>query len=200
MKKHRIISHRPSSIFHLLLSFILLIFSIFHYGCGFYSMAGSIPPHIKSIAIPLMDNETAEFGLAEDITDGILDEFNEAGILRITDENVAHSILRGTVKKVNEGPYTYSKQESVSEYRYKIDVKVAWYDVSQDKNLLEGTYSGFGAYGLSGDIGSDGIDNDNDGKTDDEDDDEFGEPRAFATKVAVRKIAEDILNDIMTTW
>ena len=28
-------------------------------------------------------------------------------------------------------------------------------------------YSGFGAYGLSGDIGSDGIDNDNDGKIDD---------------------------------
>ena len=139
-----------------------------------------------------MENETAEFGLAEDITDGVLGEFVEAGILSITDENIAHSILRGTVKKVNEGPYTYSKQESVSEFRYKIDVKLEWYDVSQDKNLLEGTYSGFGAYGLSGDIGSDGIDND--------DDDEFGEPRAFATKVAVRKIAEDILNDIMTTW
>ena len=168
--------------------------------CGFYSMAGSIPPHIKSIAIPLMDNQTAEFGLAEDITDGILDEFNEAGILRVSDENSVHSILRGTIKKVSEGPYTYSKQESVSEYRYKIDVKIDWYDVSQEKNLLEGTYSGFGAYGLSGDIGSDGIDNDNDGKMDAEDDDEFGEPRAFATKVAVRKIAEDILNDIMTTW
>lgn len=62
-------------------------------------MAGSIPPHIKSIAIPLMENETAEFGLAEDITDGILGEFVEAGILSITDENIAHSILRGTVKK-----------------------------------------------------------------------------------------------------
>jgi hypothetical protein len=129
-----------------------------------------------------------------------LGEFIEAGILSITDENIAHSILRGTVKKVNEGPYTYSKQESVSEFRYKIDVKLEWYDVSQDKNLLEGTYSGFGAYGLSGDIGSDGIDNDNDGKIDNDDDDEFGEPRAFATKVAVRKIAQDILNDIMTTW
>ena len=147
-----------------------------------------------------MENETAEFGLAEDITDGILGGFVEAGILSITDENIAHSILRGTVKKVNEGPYTYSKQESVSEFRYKIDVKLEWYDVSQDKNLLEGTYSGFGAYGLSGDIGSDGIDNDNDGKIDNDDDDEFGEPRAFATKVAVRKIAQDILNDIMTTW
>ena len=163
-------------------------------------MAGSIPPHIKSIAIPLMENETAEFGLAEDITDGILGEFVEAGILSITDENIAHSILRGTVKKVNEGPYTYSKQESVSEFRYKIDVKLEWYDVSQDKNLLDGTYSGFGAYGLSGDIGSDGIDYDTDAKIDNDDDDEFGEPRAFATKVAVRKIAQDILNDIMTTW
>jgi hypothetical protein len=180
---------------------IFLFLSLFFLlSCGFYSMAGSIPPHIKSIAIPLMENETAEFGLAEDITDGILGEFVEAGILSITDENIAHSILRGTVKKVNEGPYTYSKQESVSEFRYKIDVKLEWYDVSQDKNLLEGTYSGFGAYWLSGEIGSDGIDNDNDGKIDNDDDDEFGEPRAFATKVAVRKIAQDILNDIMTTW
>ena len=51
----------------------------------------------------------------------------------------------------------------------------------------------------SGNCG-DGIDNDNDGKIDSDDDDEFGEPRSFATKVAVRKIAEDILNDIMTTW
>ena len=40
-------------------------------------MAGSIPPHIKSIAIPLMDNQTAEFGLAEDITDGIIEQFND---------------------------------------------------------------------------------------------------------------------------
>ena len=53
---------------------------------------------------------------------------------------------------------------------------------------------------MSGDIGSDGIDNDFDGKIDNDDDDEFGEPRSFATKVAMKKIAEDILNDIMTTW
>ena len=39
-----------------------------------------------------------------------------------------------------------------------------------------------------------------DGKIDTDDDDEFGEPRSFATKVAMQKIAEDIINDIMTTW
>ena len=52
---------------------------------------------------------------------------------------------------------------------------------------------------MSGDISTDGIDNDNDGKIDGDDDDEFGEPRSYAAKVAISKIAEDILNDIMTT-
>ena len=178
-----------------------IIFSCLTFiSCGFYSLAGSIPPHIKSISIPLMENQTAEFGLAESITDGILDQFNEVGILSLADSDAANSILNGKIIKVTEGPYTYSKQESVSEYRYKIDIKIEWFDVLNQKNILEGNYSAFGAYGLSGDIGSDGIDNDNDGKIDSDDDDEFGEPRSFATKVAVRKIAEDILNDIMTTW
>ena len=179
---------------------LIVIFNLIFISCGFYSMAGSIPPHIKSISIPLMENQTAEFGLAESITDGILNQFNEAGILDVMDADNANSILNGKIIKVTEGPYTYSKQEFVSEYRYKIDIKIEWFDVLNQKNILEGNYSAFGAYGLSGDIGSDGIDNDNDGKIDSNDDDEFGEPRSFATKVAVRKIAEDILNDIMTTW
>ena len=59
----------------ILMSYMLLT------SCGFYSMAGSIPPHIKTVAIPLMDNETAEFGLAEALTDGLLKRFNEEGIL-----------------------------------------------------------------------------------------------------------------------
>ena len=109
-------------------------------------------------------------------------------------------LLKGTIKKITDGPYSYNKNESISEYRYKVDVKIQWYDNTKEKNIIDKNYSGFGAYGLSGDISSDGIDNDNDGKIDSEDDNEFGEPRSFAAKVAINKIAEDILNDIMTTW
>ena len=77
---------------------IIIFLNFLSLSCGFYSMAGSIPPHIKSIAIPLMDNQTAEFDL-ENITDVIIEEFNEAGILYITDEKNAHSILKGTIKR-----------------------------------------------------------------------------------------------------
>ena len=168
--------------------------------CGFYSLAGSIPPHIKSISIPLVENQTSDFNLSEKLTDKIISQFNESGILSIQDEDKAHSILKGIIKKITDGPYSYNKNEFVSEYRYKIDVKIEWYDNENQKAIIDKNYSGFGAYGLSGDISSDGIDNDNDGKIDSEDENEFGEPRAFAANVAIKKIAEDILNDIMTTW
>ena len=178
-----------------------MILSIFFVqSCGFYSMAGSIPPHIKSIAIPLVDNQTAEFGIAENITDNIIAVFNEENILRIVDEQNSDSILNGTIIKIVDAPYTFNSQEAVSEYRVTISMNMTWLDVKNDTELLKKNYTGWGAYGLSGDINTDGIDNDGDGKIDSADDDEFGEPRAFATKIAIVKIAEDVVNNILTAW
>ena len=178
----------------------LIIFSIFHASCMFYSMAGSIPPHIKSIAIPLVENQTAEFAMAETVTDNFVSKFTEENILRVTDEKRADSVLNGTIMKVSDGPYTFSKEEAVTEYRFTVSMKLEWLDVAKDEVLLTKQYSGWGAYGLSGDISADGIDNDGDGAIDGDDIDEIGDPREFATKVAVEKIAEDVLNDILTSW
>ena len=72
--------------------------------------------------------------------------------------------------------------------------------MANDEVLFEKRFKGWGAYGIGGDISSDEIDNDGDGLIDDEDTDEIGDARTFATKVAVGKIAQDILNDILTTW
>jgi len=108
--------------------------------------------------------------------------------------------LRGKIVSVKDAPYTYTKQEAVTEYRFTITMDLEWFDVKEDKVLLKKQYSGFGAYGLSGDISSDAIDNDGDGLIDSEDEDEFGDPRDFATKVAAEKIAQDVLNEIMTSW
>ena len=163
-------------------------------------MAGSIPAHINSIAIPIVENQTAEFGMSESVTENLIAKFNEENILRVTDEDQATSILRGTIIKVTDAPYTFTKEEAVTEYRFTVHMKVEWYDVREDKVLIKKNFSGWGAYGLSGEISSDGIDNDNDGLIDGDDNNEYGDPREFATTTAVNKIAEDILNEIMTSW
>ena len=178
----------------------IFISAIFLQSCGFYSMAGSIPPHIKSIAIPLVENQTAEFAMAETVTDNLVSKFTKENILRVTSEKNADSMLNGIIMKVDDGPYTFSKEEAVTEYRFTVSIKLEWVDVANDKVLLTKQYTGWGAYGLSGDISADGIDNDGDGSIDGDDIDEIGDPREFATKVAVEKIAEDVLNDILTSW
>ena len=180
---------------------VILVFQlILISSCSYYSLAGSIPPHINSIAIPIVENQTAEFGMSESVTENILSKFNEENILRVTDEESAASILTGTITRITDAPYTFTKQEAVTEYRFTVHMNIEWFDIKNEKVLLKKNFSGWGAYGLSGDISSDGIDNDGDGLIDSEDDNEFGDPREFATSVAVNKIAEDVLNEIMTSW
>ena len=146
-------------------------------GCIYYSMAGSIPPHIKSISIPMVENQTVEFGISEAVTDNLVNQFLENNILRLDKENSADSILKGKIIRVKDAPYTYTKEESVTEYRLTITIDLEWFDVINDKVIIKKQYSGFGAYGLSGDISSDQIDNDGDGLVDSEDEDEYGDPR-----------------------
>ena len=177
------------------LLFISIVFS-----CSYYSMTGSIPSHIKSVSIPEFLNETAEYGIEQRITNLIIEKFNENGVLKVVDKENSDSVLKGSISKIDERPFTYNKDEVISEFRYKILIKLDWYDVSKDKSIISKTYSAFGSYGVSGDISNDGIDNDNDGKIDENDNDEFGEPRIYASNVAATKIAEDIINDIMSTW
>ena len=177
-----------------ILSIYLWVFS----GCGIYSFSGSIPPHIKSISIPLFVNETAEFGIAEAVTDEVTNVFLEENILKIT--NQGDSILRGSIKKVEDKPYTYSEMEEVLEYRYSVGISVEWFDVREEKVLITKSYTNWGAYSLTADVASDGIDNDGDGKVDSDDPDESGDARELAMKAAVTKISESIINDIVSTW
>ena len=178
----------------------LIFLSLLCLDCGYYSLAGSIPPHIRSISIPLLDNQTAEFGISEGITDNLLEKFTDENILRVVDVDNSDSILRGSIVQAEDIPYTYSKEEVVGEYRFTVAIDIEWIDVANDEVLFEKRFKGWGAYGIGGDISSDEIDNDGDGLIDDEDTDEIGDARTFATKVAVGKIAQDILNDILTTW
>ena len=177
---------------------ILLWFFLMFSGCGLYSFSGSIPPHIKSISIPLFVNETAEFGIAEAVTDEVTNVFLEENILKISDQG--DSILRGTIKRVEDKPYTYSEMEEVLEYRYSVGISVEWFDVREEKALITKNYTSWGAYSLTVDVASDGIDNDRDGKVDSDDPDESGDPRQLAMKAAVTKISESIINDIVSTW
>ena len=167
-------------------------------GCGIYSFRGNLPPHIRSLAVAAVVNQTSEFGVTDLASELVTDLFLKENVLRITDEGSADSNLQITVNRVTDKPETYTVGETVQEWRLDISTRVVWYDLSRNKPLFEKNFTGFGHYLPGGDIGSDNVDNDNDGDIDEED--EFGDPREFALRTAIRKISEDILNEVVSTW
>lgn len=167
-------------------------------GCGMYSFRGNLPAHINSIAVAGIINQTAEFTVTDLMREEVTDLFVTENIIRVTDEGLSDSNLQITVKRVSDQPLTYTVGESVQEWRVNITTQVVWHDLIKNRPLFDKSFSGFGDYPAGGDIGSDNIDNDNDGDIDEED--EFGDPREFAIRTALRKITEDILNEVVATW
>lgn len=169
-------------------------------GCSYYSMAGSIPANINNVYIPLIENDTAEFEISENLTSKITQEIAIQNILKITDNSNSDSTILGVITSATDGPFTFDSNEQVDEYRFSISLKILWIDNENEKNLIEKTFTGFGNYSINNDPSSDGIDNDNDGILDENDDDEFGDSRELAINIAINKIASDVVNSILSTW
>ena len=169
-------------------------------GCSYYSMAGSIPANINNVYIPLIENDTAEFEISENLTSKITQEIAIQNILKVTDDSNSDSTILGVITSASDGPFTFDSNEQVDEYRFSISLKILWVDNENEKNLIEKTFTGFGNYSINNDPSSDGIDNDNDGILDENDDDEFGDSRELAINIAINKIASDVVNSILSTW
>ena len=98
--------------------------------------------------------------------------------------------------------FRYAQYEIVDEWKISVKAKVEWYDLLENKVIFSKEMTSFGIYSTNSgnDISVDGIDNDQDGLTDNEDNDEFGPPRESALKIASKKLSENIIANITSTW
>lgn len=114
--------------------------------CGPYSFSGSAYPHIKTIAIPLLDDQTAEFGIKEGLTNSLIDAFSRDNSLKIGDRRTADSILRGTIRAVGDRAGGYDASERVDEIQVQVVVELSYEDVKKRKTIWEDTITQFGTY------------------------------------------------------
>ncbi len=148
-------------------------------GCGYYSFSGSTLPHLKTVAVPIFENETAEFGIKEEITDVIIARFTDDNTLKIADSRTADSIVSGKVIRVEDRAGAYTRDEKVEEIQVYVTVQVAFEDLKKRKVVWEGTIREVGTY-IPGDA-------------------EKG-TREAAISEAIEKIAEEVLNRTVTGW
>ena len=183
-----------------------LIFIMFFQGCLFYSIRGSLPAHINSISLAPVVNESAEFEAAEILNEELNELMLNENVLDIVLPEQADSRLEVVILSVTDKPYTVTLSadlvgmEEVEEWKLTIKTSITWYDLKRDEILFEKKMSSWGSYTPGVDISTDNIDNDGDNLKDSEDSDEIGSPRESALSISVRRLTEDIVNEITNTW
>ena len=118
-------------------------------GCAYYSTSGGLLGGIRSIGIPVADNQTSEFAVAERLTERAIDAYAEDGQLRIVDEESADALLQLNVISIEDRPFTYTTTtaEQTEQYRFAVLVAAELVRVEDGEVLLALTeLEGWGTY------------------------------------------------------
>ena len=162
--------------------FISIYFSLFMVftGCTYSFKGGSVPPHLKTLAIPLVEDQSAygDPALRKSFTDQLVNLFTNDNTLQLTNSNTADCILEGIITDVKDAPSVLQGNEQVAQRRITVKVRMTFQDLKLRKKVWEKEFSNWGDYPSGG-----GLTQRSEGATD-----------------AIRKLTEDILNDTVAGW
>lgn len=105
-------------------------------GCG-YRIGSLLPQDIKTVAVPVFVNSTAEPELETITTNGVIQEIIYDGTLKIEEEKNADTLLLGEIIDYRREPLRFSKEEVTREYRLLIAVKVTFIDLKRNETMWE---------------------------------------------------------------
>ena len=108
--------------------FVLAIYCLFFSGCG-YRLVGTgsaLPPHIKTIHIPVFENTSSQPEIHRQLTSFVLQSFISDGRLKIANKDDADLIVDATLSYYNLRNVAFSSQDLVSDIiiEIEIDLKV----------------------------------------------------------------------------
>lgn len=162
-----------------ILSFCIISFNCA--GCPYSFTGAAVDPHLKTIGIGLFDDNSSygEAGFREMVTKAVIDKFINDNTLKVTDKKNSDAVLEAAIVRVTDNPATLTAGETVNKRRIEITIKVTYTDMVKRKKIYEKEFSNWGDYTAS----STGF-----------------AQRQEGLKIAVEKIAEDILLQTVSGW
>jgi hypothetical protein len=149
-------------------------------GCSVSFKGGSVPAHLKTIAIPIVEDQSG-FGdatLASTFTQQLTARFVSDNSLRLTDKNSADSELDGVILQVSDTPSILQGVETVTARRITIQVHVTFQDSKLRKKIWDKTFSDWGDYASGSTLTK----------------------REDGIQIALQKLEDDILNETVAGW
>src|SRR5712692_11412745 len=78
----------------------LLLLAVVGGGCG-YTLGGNLPPHVKTVAVPIFKNLTQQPAIENVITAAVVNAFANGGRLKVVPVEQADSVLEGEIVGYN---------------------------------------------------------------------------------------------------
>lgn len=97
-------------------------------GCG-YSLSGSLPAHIKTVAVPTFTNRTQEPAVENTITAAVVNAFVSSGKLRVVPLAEADAVLEGEIVGYQIQSVAVDRRINVREYRLLVTLNIQFRDV-----------------------------------------------------------------------
>lgn len=105
-------------------------------GCGYtIGMGGTLPPHIKTVAVPVFTNSTQQPAVETVITAAVINAFVTSGRLKVVSVREGDSILEGTITSYDLDSIAYNPQINITIYRLRVRVNILFRDVRQNTTL-----------------------------------------------------------------
>ncbi len=151
-------------------------------GCSCpYSFTGaSIPPHIKSLAIPFVQDQSGsgEPLLSQNFTNSLTRKFIDDNSFIITDKTKSDAVLECAITGISDVPAAITTGEQVQSRRLSLTVQVSYKDLKLKKTIFERQFSNYADYAAN--AGQAG--------------------RTGAFEQAIEKLTEDILLETVSGW
>lgn len=162
----------------LALAFFVLLLQM--QGCVYSFTGASVPPHLKTITIPLVEDQSGfgEAGLREDFTRELTNQFINDNSIRVADRSTADAMLTGSIVSVIDAPSMVQTGEQVSQRRVTMSVKFTFQDMKLRRKIWEKSFSNWGDYESGGGLSQ----------------------RQTGLKEATRKLSEDVLLETVSGW
>ena len=165
------------------INYILLLLLVTAFSsCGIYSFKGNNPPEgIKTVAVPLFTDNSgfAVSGIVEKFTEVLKNKVISDNTLKLVDKTKADAVITCSIVSIKDDALVISGTENVTKRKITISVNVIFENLKKQKKIWERNYENWGEYNSSSNS--------------------FSE-REAGIVIARDKIAEDILNDIISNW
>lgn len=114
----------------------LLALAIVTAGCG-YSARGTLPAHVKTVAVPIFLNRTQQPAVEGFITRAVVEAFATNGRLRVVPTEEADTILEGEIIQYGVGAIAFDANSNVTLYRLSVTLNLRLRDVRSNTVLFQ---------------------------------------------------------------